>query len=170
MQNYSKTIQNQRRIEFRKANKSGQELMKGTHYLLLKNADKRSEKQTDKLQALLENNSNLNTLYVLKEQLQALWNEASYESMVEQLESWCQIANQSNMLYVKKFAKSLRKHCVGICNYAKHKLTSARIEAGNIAISMIRKRARGIRDTDYFKLKIRQSSLPDDSSIFYARV
>ena len=86
MQNDSKAIQNQRRIEFRKANKSGQELMKGTHYLLLKNADKRSEKQTDKLQALLENNSNLNTLYVLKEQLQALWNEASYESMVEQLE------------------------------------------------------------------------------------
>jgi transposase len=57
---------------------------------------------------------------------------------------------------------------VGICNYAKHKLTSARIEAGNISIGMIRKRARGIRDTtEYFKLKIRQSSLPDKDSMFY---
>jgi transposase len=167
MQNYSKAIQNQRRIEFRKANKSGKDMMKGCHYLLLKNADKLNEKQSDKLQTLLANNDNLNTLYVLKEQLQALWSATSYDDMAEQLESWCQLADQSHMIYLKKFAKSLRYHCVGICNYAKHKLTSARIEAGNISIGMIRKRARGIRDTEYFKLKIRQSSLPDKDSIFY---
>jgi len=87
--------------------------------------------------------------------------------MTEQLESRCQIADQSNMLFLKKFAKSLRKNYLGICNYAKHKLTSARIEAGNVSIGMIRKRARGIRDTEYFKLKIRQSSLPDKDSMFY---
>jgi len=167
MKNYSKAIQNQRRIEFRKASRSGKELMKGTHYLLLKNADKLNEKQGSKLQNLLENNSNLNTLYVLKEQLQALWDADSYKGMAEQLENWCQIADQSNMHYLKKFAQSLRKHCKGICNYAKHKLTSARIEAGNVSIGMIRKRARGIRDTDYFKLKIRQSSLTDTLSMFY---
>ncbi len=167
MQNYSKAIQNQRRIEFRKANKTDKDLMKGTHYLLLKNADKLNEKQSDKLQTLLKNNGNLNTLYVLKEQLQALWSITSFDRMTEQLESWCEMADQSNMLYLKKFAKSLRKHSLGICNYAKHKLTSARIEAGNIAIGMIRKRARGIKDTEYFKLKIRQSSLSDKDSMFY---
>ena len=70
------------------------------------------------------------------------------------------------MLYLKKFAKSLRKHRDGICNYAKYKLTSARIEAGNISIGMIRKRARGIKDTEYFKLKIRQFSLPDEQTMF----
>jgi len=31
-----------------------------------------------------------------------------------------------------------------------------------------RKRARGIKDTEYFKLKIRQSSLADNDSLFYA--
>ena len=72
MKNYSKAIHNQRRLEFRKADPSGKELMKGTHYLLLKNADKLNEKQSNKLQTLLESNNNLNTLYVLKEQLQAL--------------------------------------------------------------------------------------------------
>jgi len=167
MQNYSKAIQNQRRIEFRKASRAGKELMVGTHYLVLKNADKLTEQQGEKLRALLENNSNLNTLYVLKEQLQVLWNATAFDDMASQLESWCQIADQSNMLYLKKFAKSLRRHSVGICNYAKHKLTSARIEAGNISIGMIRKRARGIRDTEYFKLKIRQTSLPDKDSMFY---
>jgi len=167
MKNYSKALSNQRRIEFRKANKAGKELLTGTHYLVLKNADKLDESQTRKLQRLLDENANLNTLYILKEQLQALWDSDTVELMQKRLEAWCRIADQSTLLYLKKFAKSLRRHCVGICNYAKHKLTSARIEAGNISIGMIRKRARGIRDTEYFKLKIRQSSLPDEDSMFY---
>ncbi len=167
MKNYSKALSNQRRIEFRKANKSGKDLLKGTHYLVLKNADKLNDKQTQKLQKLLDENTNLNTLYVMKEQLQSLWKSTSIEQMREELEAWCQLADQSPMHYLRKFAESLRKHVVGICNYAKYKLTSARIEAGNVSIGMIRKRARGIKDTEYFKLKIRQTSLPDDQSMFY---
>lgn len=72
-----------------------------------------------------------------------------------------------NMTYLKTFARSMRKNKDGICNYAKHQLTSARIEAGNVSIGLIRKRARGIRDTEYFKLKIRQTSIPDEQSMFY---
>ena len=167
MQNYSKALSNQRRMEFRKANKSGKELLKGTHYLKIKNEDKLDQSQTQKLQRLLDANANLNTLYILKEQLQALWDSETVELMQERLEAWCRISDQSSMFYLRKFAKSLRRHCVGICNYAKHKLTSARIEAGNISIGMICKHARGIRDTEYSKLKIRQSSVPDDQSMFY---
>ncbi len=36
-----------------------------------------------------------------------------------------------------------------------------------MSIGLIRKRARGIRDTEYFKLKIRQTSIPDKQSMFY---
>jgi len=133
MQNYSKAMSNQRRIEYRKANKTGKELLK-----------------------------------VLKEPLQALWLSESYDDMQANLEQWCVMAEQTSMIYLKKFAKSLRQHREGIGHFAKHKLTSARIEAGNISIGMIRKRARGIRDTEDFKLKIRQSSMPDNQSIFYA--
>jgi len=53
MKNYSKALSNQRRIEFRKANKDGKDLLKGTHYLVLKNASKLNEKQEQKLQKLL---------------------------------------------------------------------------------------------------------------------
>ncbi len=167
MKNYSDAIKNQRRTEFRKADNGGKELMKGCHYLLLKNADKLTENQSEKLDRLLAENSNMNTLYVMKEQLQALWSHTDVETMEKQLEQWCQLADQTNMTYIKRFAKSLRKHITGICNYAKYQLTSARIEAGNVSIGMIRKRARGIRDTEYFKLIIRQTSVPDDRSMFY---
>ena len=168
MQNFSKVINNQRRNEYRKADEQGKELLKGSRYLVLKNNDKLTPSQKEKLEKLLADNANLNTLYVLKEQLHALWTSASYEAMQDSLEQWCVMAEQTNMGYLKKFAKSLRRHRNGICNYAKYKLTSARVEAGNVSIGMIRKRARGIKDTEYFKLKIRQSSLPDNESMFYA--
>lgn len=167
MQNFSRAIDNQRRIEFRKADKSGKELITGTRYLLLKNADKLDDKQQAKLQKLLLENQNMNSLYILKEQLQALWKNKTYENMESALENWCQMADQTNMIYMKKFAKSLRRYKKGICNYAKHPLTTARIEAGNVGIGLIRKRARGIRDTEYFKLKIRQLSVPENGAMFY---
>ena len=81
MQNYGKVINNQRRAEFRKADEDEKKILKGTRYLLLKNADKLSESQSEKLQILLQNNDNLNILYVMKEQLQALWEETSFEDM-----------------------------------------------------------------------------------------
>ena len=166
MQNYSKAIANQRRVEFRKADDAGKNLIKGSKFLLLKNAEKLTEKQQEKLNILLTENNNINTLYILKEQLQLLWSANSYDAMTAELETWCDIAEQSGLIYIKKFATSLRKHKVGICNYAKHHISSARIEAGNIGIGMLRKRARGIRDTEYFKLKIRQLSTPVEEDIF----
>ena len=83
------------------------------------------------------------------------------------LENWCLMAEQTNMVYIKKYAKSLRRYRIGICNYAKHPLTTARIEAGNVSIGLLRKRARGIRDTEYFKLKIRQLSINENTSMVY---
>lgn len=167
MKLYSDALSKQRRIEFRRANRSEKELLKGSHYLLLKNAIKLTDKQKKHLDRLLAENQNIHALYVLKEQLQTLWLSNSVEEMDEALEAWCQLADETNLLYLQKFSKSLRLHRVGICNYAKHSLTSARIEAGNVTIGMIRKRARGIRDTDYFKIKIRQSSVSDNRSMFY---
>ena len=106
----------------------------------------------------------------MKEQLQTLWKSTTVTSMEATLEAWCQLADETDMTHIKKFAKSLRNHKTGICNYAKYHLTTARIEAGNVGIGLIRKRARGIRDTEYFALKIRQLSVPEEESIFYSKV
>ncbi len=106
----------------------------------------------------------------MKEQLQSIWNYQTYEGMTEALEAWCELAEETGMRYLVKFAKSLRGHQVGICNYAKYRLTSGKIEAANVAIGMIRKRARGIKDTEYFKLKIRQLSVNEEIGCRYEKV
>jgi len=63
---------------------------------------------------------------------------------------------------IKRVAATLRNHAVGVCNYARHPISNARVEAGNVAIGLIRKRARGIKDLKYFILKIFQISTPPD--------
>lgn len=73
MQNFCKAMDNQRRVEFRKADNAQKELITGSRYLLLKNSEKLSETQQNKLQTLLHENKNINSLYILKEQLQTLW-------------------------------------------------------------------------------------------------
>lgn len=55
-----------------------------------------------------------------------------------------------------------------LCNSAEHPITTARLEGGNVAVGMIRKRAKGLLDTEYFKLKIRQSALPEEPLGLYA--
>jgi transposase len=81
----------------------------------------------------------MNLIYMLKEQLQTLWCYKTYQEM----------------------------DAVEVCNYAKHPLTTARVEAANVSIGLLRKRARGIRDTEYFKLKIWQHSLIGNRSMVY---
>lgn len=170
MQNYSLLIRKERNKAFRKGTHDEKKMLKGTLFLLLKNAPNLSDKQSDRLDDLLESNKTLCTIYMLKEQLQALWDERNFDSMLAALDAWCQLAKKTRILSLINFADSLWERRVGICNYAKYKLTNARVEAGNVSIGLLRRRARGVRDTDYFKLKIRQTSILETHSTFYPEI
>lgn len=168
MQLYSKVIKQVRRAEFSKADAGHKEQIKGTSYLLLSNRDKLNDDGENRLQQLLDTNQTLHTVYTLKEQLQALWqNPPTVAAMYARLEDWCKLAEASKITALKTFSKSLKSHAVGICNYAAYPITSAAIEAGNVGIGLIRKRTRGMLDTEYLKLKIRQLNLPDTAEPFY---
>lgn len=169
MQQYSSVIDQVRRAEFKKAAKDDKAVIKGSRYLLLKNPDKLSTQQTLRLDALLAANDPLNAVYALKEQLQQLWQHPESPAvMAQRLDTWCAMADATGLAPMKQFAGMLRRHRTGICNYAKHPITTARLEGGNVAVGMIRKRARGLLDTEYFKLKIRQSATTEPPLGLYA--
>ncbi|WP_443020106.1 ISL3 family transposase [Shewanella sp. MTB7] len=170
MQNYCLLIKKERAKAFRNGSHEDKKMLKGTLFLLLKNAHKLDERQSDRLGDLLESNKTLCIVYMLKEQLQAIWDEPCYKSMVKALEAWCDLAKSTRILSLCNYADALLDRKVGVCNYAKYKLTNARVEAGNVSIGLLRRRARGIRDIEYFKLKIRQTSVPDTHSTFYPNI
>lgn len=169
MQQYSAVIDQVRRSEFKKASKTGKDTIKGSRYLLLKNPDRLSDKQLARLDELLAVNGPLNAVYALKEQLQQLWDKpASITVMGRRLDSWCDMAEATSLTPMKRFVGMLRRHRTGICNYAEYPMTTAQLESGNVAVGMIRKRARGLLDTEYFKLKIRQSAISEKPLGLYA--
>ncbi|MES1942499.1 transposase IS204/IS1001/IS1096/IS1165 family protein [Salinisphaera sp. PC39] len=169
MANYSKVIDQVRRAEFKRAKAADKALLTGSRYLLLKNPERLRPRQAQRLDTLLAANTNLLAVYSLKEQLQQLWQApATSHEMARRLDHWCALAEATRLAPIKRFAAMLRNHRQGICNYANHPITTARLEAGNVAIGLIRKRARGLLDTNYFKLKIRQSALPEPDLGLYA--
>lgn len=169
MQHYSKVIDQVRRSEFKKAKADDKATLKGSRYLLLKNPQRLSEAQQARLQTLLGANANLNAVYALKEQLQQLWQApGGIRAMAARLHQWCKLARETGLAPLRQFAAMLERHADGICQYARHPITNGRVEARNVSIGMIRKRARGLLDTDYFKLKIRQASMPEPPLGLYA--
>jgi transposase len=161
MKLYSDLIRNVRAAEFRKADADGKQVIKGSLYLLLRNRQRLDASGVQRLEELMNANQTLATVYTLKEQLQALWSAPTEAAMRDALMQWSELARATPIRRLHTFANTLDNHADGICAYARFRLTTARIEAGNVAIGMIRKRARGLLDQHYFKLKIRQTALPE---------
>jgi len=93
-----------------------------------------------------------------------LWDKpVSFEQMKANLEAWCELADECGLTPIKRMAATLRNNAVGVCNYARYPISNARVEAGNVAIGLFRKRTRGIKNLKYFILKIFQiSTQPDE--------
>lgn len=175
MQMFSRVIRDCRRAEFKAAKTlgdlSGQQSIKGSLWLLLSNRTTLKQTDQERLDQLLAQNQPLATLYTLKEQLQRLWHQpTSAADMATRLDDWCGMAKAAKIAGLAKFVNTLQSHRTGICAYAEHPITTARLEAGNVAIGLLRRRARGFRDTAYLKLKIYQLNTPDQPSFLYASV
>jgi transposase len=90
-----------------------------------------------------------------------------YAAMNQRLDDWCGMAEAARITGLAKFVKTLQAHRTGICAYADHPITTWRLEAGNVSIALLRRRARGFRDMEYFKLKILQLNTKDTPSFLY---
>ena len=175
MQMFSTVIRDCRRAEFKSAKTlgdlTGEQALKGSLYLLLGNRDNLKSSDQERLDKLLEQNEPLNKIYTLKEQLQALWRQpATPADMTIRLLDWCGMAEAAKITGLSKFVKTLRSHQTGICAWAQHPISTARLEAGNVSIALLRRRARGFRDTEYLKLKIYQTNTPDTPSMLFPRL
>lgn len=175
MQMFSKVIRDCRRAEFKAAKTlgdlTGQQSIKGSLWLLLSNRSTLKETDQGRLDQLLALNQPLASLYALKEQLQRLWQPHSTPTeMTQRLDDWCGMARAAKITGLASFVKTLQSHRTGICAYADHPITTSRLEAGNVSIALLRRRARGFRDMEYFKLKIFQLNTEDTPSFLYTKM
>ena len=131
-------------------------LVKGARWLLLRNRENVTrERDQLRLSELLAANKALMTVYVLKDDLKALWayRHAGYAKRF--WEDWRRRAMSSRIEPLKTFARRLQPYLDGIFAHCRWPLGTNLIEGMNNTIKVIKRMAYGFRDDHYFFLKIR---------------
>jgi transposase len=144
-----------RTSESRKQDEAGRKLIKGSRYLLLKNAPNLLRSQRKSLRELLAANKNLSTVYVLKDQLKRIWEYRHPAWARKALDQWCALAHASGIPALATFARNLCRHEKGIVNHCRYPIHTGRLEGINNKIKVIKRQAYGFRDDSYFILKIK---------------
>jgi len=151
---YSRTLNEIRVDECLKLNAAQSQVFQGSRYLLLRGQEKLSLSARERLWKLLSVNQPLMIAYVLKEDLRHLWRLSSLEQAQRHLHDWIEAALTSGISLLARFARKLRRHADGILNYFNFRISNAKVEGINNQIKVIKRKAFGYRDLNYFKLKI----------------
>ena len=114
------------------------------------------------LKTLLAANKRLNTAYVLKESFGQLWSYEREGWARRFFENWRASLKWQRLQPYEKFAEMIDRHWDGIAAYCRleNKVSLGFVEGLNNKIRVIQRRAYGLRDEDYLRLKILTCMLP----------
>lgn len=138
--------------------KPARKIVKSSRWLLLRNEDN-IERPEDRvrLAELLKANRKLATVYVLKDDLKALW-DYRHEGYARRFwKTWYSRAIRSRIEPLKKFARRLKRYIDGILSHCRWPLHTSLLEGINNKIKVIKRMAYGYRDDEYFFLRIREA-------------
>lgn len=130
-------------------------VMKTSRWLLLRNRENLKAEQRIHLNELLEANQSLLVVYLLRDQLKDLWHYRRVSWAEKAWKTWCQQAQQSGIEALRRFAERLKPYWHGIVSRCRHQLNTSVVEGINNTIKVIKRRAYGYRDQQYFFLKIK---------------
>lgn len=128
-------------------------VIKGSRWLLLtKDKDKFDDCAKNRLENILQTNEPLYKAYYLKEDLDQIWTQPNKEEAEKQLQYWGKRAQESKLLPMIKVANMLLSKRTGILAWYDCKVTNAILEGTNNKIKILKRKAYGYRDDEYFKL------------------
>lgn len=157
VQSFGRVIDKVRRDEYLKADEEQRKVLKGSRFLILKNEENLTDSQQSRLQSVLDLNSTLSKLYVLKDQLKLIFFYGERDKVKKALDDWCEMAEQMEHISIKAFIKRLRFFEYGILNHADYPIGTSQLEGANNKIKVIKRRAYGFHDEQYFALKVKQA-------------
>ncbi len=153
----NEVIDNIRKKEFAKADAEERKLMKHKRFLILARQKNLKPEEVKTLNILIQQNNTLYVAYLLKEQGLDIFDEDNPISGIARLHRWMENVVRAGIEEFEKVLGTIKNYFYGIVNYFKYKLTNAASEGFNTKITVIKRRAYGFRDIEYFKLKILQS-------------
>jgi transposase len=150
----NKAIDETRRDLYRELDGRGRKVIKGSRFLLLRAVENLSEDATDRLKRLLDLNEPLSKAYMLKEELRDFWNRDNRSSAKRHIRGWLEEARASGLPHFVKLADTIEQHLEGLLAFYSHRITTGPLEGLNNKIKVLKRRAYGYRDIEFFKLRL----------------
>ena len=157
MKKVNEALDDVRKKEFANTDTDERKRMKKKRFLILKRNDNLTEKQGESLRELMKRNEVLCQAYILKEQIADILDGNEFYIGLTRLNKWMDNVKESGIEPLMKCVKTINNHYSGIANYFRHNITNAASEGFNNKIGVIKRRAYGFWDLDYFMLKIKQA-------------
>jgi transposase len=153
-----------RRSEYARVAGDDRKFIKGQRYNLLSNPENLSPEGKLELKLLLDINKRLNKAYILKEQFDHLW-EYSYPGAARKFfDAWKGALKWQKLGPFEKFAAMVDRHWDGIvASYRRENrgIALGYVEGLNNKIRVFQRKAFGLRDEEYLRLKVLSAGLPD---------
>src|SRR5690606_37728518 len=135
--------------------KPARRVVKRSHWLLLRNPANLQPHAQVRLGEVLAANQPLLAVYVMKEQLKALWAAPTAWAWRRAWKQWLRHARESGIPSLMHFARCLQPYWRGIVARVRWPMHTGQLEGINNRIKVIKRMAYGYRDSQYFSLKIK---------------
>jgi transposase len=151
-----------RKAEYARLSGNDRRFIKGQKYTLLTNRENLTLEGKRSLKLLLAANKRLNTAYLLKESFGQLWSYNREAWARRFFENWRTSLKWQRLKPFERFAAMFERHWDGIAAYCQpeNKVALGFVEGLNNKIRVIQRRAYGLRDEEYLRLKILTTMLP----------
>lgn len=162
MRHLGKALDQVRKTEYARLKGQDRAYIKGQKYTLLSRRENLTREGRQALKTLLAANKRLHTAYLLKESFGQLWDYEREGWARRFFENWRASLKWQRLKPYEKFADMIERHWDGIAAYClpENKVSLGYVEGLNNKIRVIQRRAYGLRDEEYLRLKILTCSLP----------
>ena len=156
MRHLAEALDRVRKMEYGRLHGKDRSYIKGQKYTLLSNKENLSLDGRKALKKLLRANKRLHTAYLLKESFGQLWSYQTEGWARRFFDHWKDALKWQRLKPYEKFAQMIERHWDGIGAYSKpeNKVSLGFVEGLNNKIRVIQRRAYGLRDEEYLRLKI----------------
>ena len=163
MRHLGEALDSVRKSEYARVTGRDRRYIKGQKYTLLSRHENLTLDGKKALKSLLAANKRLNTAYMLKESFGQLWDYEREAWARRFFENWRSSLKWRRLKPYEKFAAMIERHWDGIAAYCQpeNKVSLGFVEGLNNKIRVIQRRAYGLRNEEYFRLKVLTCMLPE---------
>jgi len=151
-----------RKSEYARLSGKDRRFIKGQKYTLLSRKENLDTEGRFALRALLKANKRLNVAYLLKESFGQLWGYKKEGWARKFFDNWRSSLKWQRLTPFEEFAEMIEGHWDGIAAFiqSEDKVSLGFVEGLNNKIRVIQRRAYGLRDEEYLRLKVLTCMLP----------